>query len=141
MEKRRPRGAYRQDPSTHPPIFKFPSSTDLGGSEQHIVTATRKTARPQKPKPKSIEVKEKSSRVCQNRCRHTHNTQTGGPHPKSHLPTRGNLRSPRSPSPPYKCGADSSPRYVHLFCHHTSSSTSHCPRNGHSFVAGYGSTA
>ena len=75
----------------------------------------------------------KGCRACQNRGRQTHTSKPGGPHPKFQLPTRGNLRSPRSPSPPSMCGGDSSAPHVHLLPPHRGSSPAGCPKDRHPF--------
>jgi hypothetical protein len=71
---------------------------------------------------------------------HTHNTQPGDPYPKSHLPTRGNLRSSRPPSPPCMCGADLSDLHVHRFPPHREARPRAILKTVIHFVAEYGST-
>ena len=110
-------------------------------AEQPIVTATRETAKPQIPEPKSTaspkrtagKSKKKTAANVKTDGRQTHTTKPGGPHPKFHLPNRGNLRSPRSPSPPSICGPNSTGPHVYLLPPHRGSSPAGCPENHHPF--------
>ena len=106
--------------------------------KQPKVTATRKTERPKNLKPnlqqslsRLLGSPRKSSHECQNHGCQTHKPRSGGPHPKFHLPTRGNFLS-RSPSSPSMCGADSSAPHIHLLPSHRGSSPAGCPEDRYS---------
>jgi len=79
-------------PPLQPKPNPNPSPRSVTEPEQPNVTATRKTARPEKPETKPTTAsnpatgkhKEEIRQECQNHCRQTHNTQSGGPHPKLH---------------------------------------------------------
>ena len=105
----RHRGRRIVKATTTPPTNPHPNSPPQPGMEAPEKPSDRHQGDGQasKPEPKSTAAPEQasgkskeSSRECQNRGRHTHNTQPRGPHPKSHLPTQGYLRS-GSP-PPYR---------------------------------------
>ena len=136
MEPCRPSWACRQ--GYHPSIHQLTSiSPLLSQSRKRLLPGRRPGPKILSPNPQHLlngvlrSIRRKQPRLSKLRPPQQHPTCW------PHLPTRGYLRSPGSPSPPCKCGADSSAPYVHLFPPHRGSSPTSCPEERHSFVAEY----
>ena len=100
------------------------------------------TARPQKPELKSTAVPKWAAGKSKKKAAASVKTAATTPSKPNLVVTtqsptspRGNLRYPRSPSPPCMCGADSSGPHVHLLPPHRGSSPTHCPEDHHSFCS------
>ena len=108
--------------------------------EQPIVTATRETARSQKPEPKSTAAPKrtagKTKKMSAASVKPTPPNLVSPPK----LRTPRILRSPRSPSPPIMFGAHSSAPNVHRLPHHRVNSPRAILKTVILFLAEYGTT-
>jgi len=86
------------------------------------VTATRKKAGPKKSEPKPTAAAQPAAGKSKKKIAASVKTAA----------TRGNLRSPRSPSPPSMCGADSSALHIHLPPPHRDSPPAGCVEDRYS---------
>ena len=92
---------------------------------QPKVTATRNTAGPKKPKPKSTAATKPAAGKPKKKAAASVKTEAEK-NPNFHLPTRGHLESPRTLLHPSMCGADKSVPHIHLLPPHGGSTPMGC---------------
>ena len=125
MEPRCSRGRVAKATATTPPSNPNPNPPPQPVTEvprELKVTATRKKAGPKKPEPKPTAAAQPAAGKSKKKIAASVKTAA----------TRGNLRSPRSPSPPSMCGADSSALHIHLPPPHRDSPPAGCVEDRYS---------
>ena len=136
MEPRCSRGACCQGYCHHSaPIPNPPPQPVTEVPRQPKVTATRKKAGPKKLEPKPTAAVSPAAGKSKKKVAASVKTAATKPTtPVLVVPTthRGNLRSPRSPSPPSMCGAESSAPHIHLLPPPRDSPPAGCLEDRHS---------